>query len=35
MHESEKDYFKSQFHRNSNRKGFNDTKLKRHYSLVV
>jgi len=35
IHESEEDDFKSEFHRNCNRKGFNNTKLKRRYSGVV
>jgi len=33
--ESEEDDFRSEFHRNGNRKGFNDTKWKRNYSGVV
>jgi len=33
--ESEEDDFRSEFCRNLNRKGFKDTKWKRHYSEVV
>ena len=35
IHESEEDDFRSEFHRNRNRKGFKDTRLKRHYSEVI
>jgi len=35
IHESEEDDFRSEFHRNRDRKGFKDTKWKRHYSEVV
>ena len=35
IHESEEDDFRSEFHRNRNRKGFKDTRSKDNYSEIV
>ena len=35
IHESEEDYFRNEFSRNSNPKGFKDTKWKRNYYGMV